>query len=101
MSFLLSQQNSEGIDEFAIDLRTGEMTVRNCELLDFDNKKTSYSIVVEARDNYREGITRKYFVNYLFCETCFYFILISSRQFVHLPTSQHHVRTVSIKLYNE
>lgn len=73
MSFLLSQQNSEGVDEFAIDLHTGVMTVRNCELLDFDNKKTSYSIVVEARDNYRVGITRKYFVNYLFGESCSYF----------------------------
>lgn len=64
---MLSQQNSEGVDEFAIDLYTGDMTVRNCELLDFDTK-TSYSVVVEARDNYREGITRKYFKSYL-CKT--------------------------------
>ena len=55
---MLSQQNSEGVDEFAVDLYTGDVTVRNCDLLDFD-KKTSYSIVVEARDNYRQGITRK------------------------------------------
>ena len=58
VSFMLSQQNSEGVDEFAVDLYTGDVTVRNCDLLDFD-KKTSYSIVVEARDNYRQGITRK------------------------------------------
>jgi hypothetical protein len=55
---MLSQQNSEGVDEFAVDLYTGDVTVRNCDLLDFDTK-TSYSIVVEARDNYRQGITRK------------------------------------------
>ncbi|KAI9562557.1 hypothetical protein GHT06_010010 [Daphnia sinensis] len=56
VSYMFSQQNVEGVDEFAIDLTTGEMTVRNCELLDFDTKK-SYIVVVEARDNYREGIT--------------------------------------------
>ena len=55
---MLSQQNAEGVDEFAVDLYTGDVTVRNCDLLDFDTK-TSYSIVVEARDNYRQGITRK------------------------------------------
>ena len=57
VSFMLSQQNAEGVDEFAVDLYTGDVTVRNCDLLDFDTK-TSYSIVVEARDNYRQGITR-------------------------------------------
>ncbi|XP_057368096.1 cadherin-23-like [Daphnia carinata] len=56
VSYMFSRQNVEGIDEFAIDLSTGEMTVRNCELLDFDTK-ISYSVIVEARDNYREGIT--------------------------------------------
>ena len=55
---MLSQQNSERVEQFAVDLYTVDMTVRNCDLLHFDNK-TSYSVVVEARDNYREGITRK------------------------------------------
>ena len=58
MSFMLSQQNSEGVDEFVIDLYTGDMTVRDCKLIDFETK-TSYSVVVEARDNYRQGITCK------------------------------------------
>ncbi|KAK4025229.1 hypothetical protein OUZ56_014304 [Daphnia magna] len=56
VSYMFSQQNVEGVDEFAIDLTTGEMTVRNCEKLDFETK-TSYSVVVEARDYYRDGIT--------------------------------------------
>ena len=55
---MISEQTSEGVDEFAIGLDSGDMTVANCDLLDFE-KKTKYSILVEARDNYRPGINSK------------------------------------------
>ena len=59
VNYMISDQTFEGLDQFAIDLYTGEMTVRDCELLDYE-KKTNYSVVVEARDYYRPGITSKF-----------------------------------------
>lgn len=58
VSYLFSKDNTEGEDEFAIDLVTGDITVKNCKLLDSETK-TFYSLLVEARDNYRENIISK------------------------------------------
>lgn len=87
VSYMFSQQNFEGVDQFAINLTTGEMTVRNCELLDFDTKK-SYSVVVEARDNYREEITRNYELKWLTINHISkFFAVLNSGKFIRIPTS--------------
>ena len=55
---MFARNNLEGEDEFQIDLDSGNMTVKNGPLLDFETKK-KYSFFVEARDNYRPNILSK------------------------------------------
>lgn len=58
--YLFASNNVEGEDEFAIDLVTGAMTIKDSALLDFEKKRT-YRFAVQARDNYRPNILSKNF----------------------------------------
>ena len=73
VKYLFAPNNVEGVDEFEIDLDSGNMTVRNGPLLDFEKKRT-YSFFVEARDYYRSTLSNlmdliifpNYFIGLLF-----------------------------------
>lgn len=47
----MARFNIEGVDEFAIDPITGELSIKNSSLLDYDGPTKSYKFYVEAFDN--------------------------------------------------
>ena len=72
VKYLFARNNLEGEDEFQIDLDSGDMTVQNGPLLDYEKKQT-YSFFVEARDYYRPNILSNIKFNFSFFRNfCFH-----------------------------
>ena len=57
VTYLFSSSNIEGGDRFAVNATTGELSVCLVDgaVVDYESK-SSFSFLVEARDNYRPGI---------------------------------------------
>lgn len=55
----MARYNLEGTDEFAIDGDTGELTVKNNVLLDYEGPTKSFKFFVEAYDNNPTDTTSK------------------------------------------
>jgi hypothetical protein len=72
--------------------------LRNSSLATVELGDSKYSMALMAGWITAKELPVNISLTIYFVKLVLILILISSRQFVHRPTSQHHVRTVSIKL---